>query len=47
MKKTSTVRVNGNMIFKGHKLTIGLDLGDRWSNYCVWMKRAKFFWNRN
>ena len=23
MKKTSTVRVNGNMIFKGHKLTIG------------------------
>jgi hypothetical protein len=35
MRKTSTVRVNGNMIFKGHKLTIGLDLGDRWSNYCV------------
>src|SRR5579859_4224241 len=35
MKKTSTVRINGNMIFKGHKLTIGLDLGDRWSNYCV------------
>jgi hypothetical protein len=35
MKKTSTVRVNGSMIFKGHKLTIGLDLGDRWSNYCV------------
>ena len=25
MKKTSTVRVNGNMIFKGHQLTIGLD----------------------
>ena len=35
MKKTSTVRVNGNVIFKGHKLTIGLDLGDRWSFYCV------------
>src|SRR5208282_3153724 len=35
MKKTSTVRVNGKMIFKGHKLTIGLDLGDRWSFYCV------------
>src|SRR5258708_10964413 len=35
MKKTSTVRVNGNMIFKGHKLTIGLDLGDRWSCFCV------------
>src|SRR5258706_16230841 len=29
MKKISTVRVNGNMIFKGHKLTIGVDLGDR------------------
>ena len=29
------VRVNGNMIFKGHKLTIGVDLGDRWSCYCV------------
>ena len=24
MKKTSTVRINGNMIFKGHKLTIGV-----------------------
>jgi transposase len=35
MKKTSTVRVNGNMIFKGRKLTIGLDLGDHWSCYCV------------
>jgi predicted NBD/HSP70 family sugar kinase len=23
------------MIFKGHQLTIGLDLGDRWSCYCV------------
>src|SRR5437879_9156519 len=23
------------MIFKGHKLTIGLDLGDHWSFYCV------------
>jgi len=35
MKKTSTVGVKGNVIFKGHKLTIGLDLGDRWSCYCV------------
>src|SRR5437016_6818944 len=35
MKKTSTILVNGNMIFKGHKLTIGVDLGDRWSCYCV------------
>src|SRR5208283_372894 len=29
------VRVNGNMIFKGQKLTIGMDLGDNWSCYCV------------
>ena len=35
MKKTSTVRVNGNMIFEGHKLTFGLDLGGHWSCYCV------------
>ncbi len=35
MKKISTVQVNGNMIFKGHKLTIGVDLGDHWSCYCV------------
>jgi transposase len=35
MKKTSTVRVNGNMIFKGHELTIGLDLRDHWSCYSV------------
>ena len=35
MKKISTVRVNGNMIFKGHKRTIGLGLGDHWSCYCV------------
>ena len=35
MKKISTVRINGNTIFKGHKLTIGVDLGDRWSCYCV------------
>ena len=35
MKKISTIRVNGNMIFKGHKLTIAVDLGDRWSCYCV------------
>jgi hypothetical protein len=25
MKKISTVRVNGNMIFKGQKLTVGLE----------------------
>jgi hypothetical protein len=35
MKEISTVRVNGNMIFQGQKLAIGVDLGDRWSCYCV------------
>jgi len=35
MKKISTVRVNRSTIFKGHKLTLGLDLGDHWSCYCV------------
>ena len=41
MKKISTVRVNEKMIFKGHKLTIGLDLGDRWSCYCVLEEAGK------
>jgi transposase len=35
MKKISTVQAFSNDIFKGQKLTIGLDLGDRWSFYCV------------
>ena len=35
MKKISTVQGGGNEIFKEQKLTIGLDLGDRWSFYCV------------
>ena len=41
MKKTSTVRVNGNMIFKGHKLTIAVDPGDHWSCYCVLHEAGK------
>src|SRR5246127_1710131 len=35
MKKISTVQVFGNEIFKEQQLTIGVDLGDRWSFYCV------------
>src|SRR5258708_35992353 len=35
MKKISTVAKNGNEIFKEPKLTIGLDLGDRSSYYCI------------
>jgi hypothetical protein len=35
MKKISTVQRVSNESFEGQKLTIGLDLGDRWSSYCV------------
>jgi transposase len=34
MRKISTMRASGNNFFKG-RLTIGLDLGDRSSYYCV------------
>src|SRR5262245_34356098 len=34
MQKISTMRTSGKRIFKG-QLTIGLDLGDRSSSYCV------------
>ena len=35
MKKTSTVQALKSEIFKEQKLTIGVDLGDCWSFYCV------------
>lgn len=35
MQKSSTLRVGGSEIFRGRQLTIGLDLGDRSSNYCI------------
>jgi transposase len=35
MKKNSTVATNRNEIFNEPKLTIGLDLGDRSSHYCI------------
>lgn len=35
MKKISTMQACSNELFKEQKLTIGLDLGDRWSFYCV------------
>src|SRR4030081_245606 len=35
MKKISTVQALKSKLFKGQKLTMGLDLGDRWSFYCV------------
>ena len=41
MQKLSTRRVRGNTILKVHQLTIGLDLGDRWSFYCVLNERGE------
>jgi transposase len=35
MRKISTVQTFSNEIFREQKLTIGVDLGDRWSFYCV------------
>src|ERR1700746_4074154 len=35
MKKISTMQAFGNEIFNAQKLTIGVDLGDRWSCYCI------------
>jgi transposase len=35
VKKISTMAMGGNEIFKEPKLTIGLDLGDRSSHYCI------------
>jgi transposase len=41
MKKISTVQTFGNDIFKGQKLTIGVDLGDRCLFYCVLDEASK------
>ena len=46
MKKISTMQASSSEILKQQKLTIGVDLGDRWSFYCVLGKQAKSFWNR-
>ena len=35
MKKNSTVVIRRKQIFQGKKLTIGMDLGDRFTYYCV------------
>jgi transposase len=35
MQKIITMRASGSEIFKGRQLTIGLDLEDRFSFYCV------------
>ena len=35
MKKNSTVATKRKQIFREKKLTIGMDLGDRFTYYCV------------
>src|ERR1700692_1501099 len=35
MKKDSTVAIRQKQIFKEKKLTIGMDLGDRFTYYCI------------
>src|SRR5262245_40827355 len=41
MQKSSTMRRTGNEIVKGRELTIGVDLGDRWSFHCVLEESGK------
>ena len=41
MKKISTLQAFSNEIVKEQKQTIGVDLGDRWSFYCVLEEAGK------
>jgi transposase len=43
MQKISTLRTSGKNIFEG-QLTIGLDLGDRSSSYCVLNEAGEIVW---
>src|ERR1700690_482036 len=43
MKKISTLQAFSNEIVKEQKPTIGVDLGDRWSFYCVLDEGGKIF----
>src|SRR5579863_4878119 len=47
MRKNSTVVKNGNNIFKQPALTIGLDLGDRSSHYCILDETGKVILEHN
>ena len=44
MSKSSTVVSNRVEIFKDDKLTIGVDLGDRFSHYCVLNGAGEVIW---
>ena len=47
MKKDSTVTAGQKQIFKQPKLTIGLDLGDRTSHYCILDEAGTVILERN
>jgi hypothetical protein len=47
MKKISTVRVNGNMIFKGHSGRLVWISGIAGRSTALDINQAKLFWNRN
>jgi transposase len=47
MKKNSSVAAGWKQIFKKAKLTIGLDLGDRTSYYCMLDEAGNVIWERN
>ena len=47
MKKDSTVTARRKQIFKQPKLTIGLDLGDRISHYCILDEAGNVILERN
>ncbi len=47
MKKLSTVAIRGNEISKEPKLTIGLDLGDRTSHYCILVEAGNVILEHN
>ena len=44
MKKISTVATRQAKNFPPQKLTVGLDLGDHWSWYCVLDETAQSKW---
>jgi len=44
VKKISTVAIQRIQIFKENQLTIGLDLGDRFSHYCILNEAGEVIW---
>jgi hypothetical protein len=44
VKKISTVAIEGIQIFKENQLTVGLDLGDRTSHYCILNEAGEVIW---